>query len=689
MPKQVLVVEDEAIVALDIRHRLESLGYTVMATVARGSDAIAIVEKTYPDLILMDIQIQGDMDGIETATIIQERADVPVIFLTANSDEATLQRAKGSAPMAFLLKPFEDRDLRTAIEIALHRHQQDRLIRQLERRWENTLTSIGDAVIATDCEGLITYMNPVAESVSCFSVKEGLGKPIEDVMALSREETGEEIENPVYGVLRTKDRVDLANGVRLRQPDGTFVPIEDCATPIVDDAGNLDGVVLVFRDVTERRLREKELVAYRENLEELVAKRTIQLERKKRELEDEIAVRKAAEQERFKLQEELAKSERMRSLALLAGGVAHDLNNMLGPMIAYPDLIMERLPVDSSIKTYLIAIKKSATNAKNTVQDLLTLARRGRHDLEPLDLNGVISDYLSGGVFQSIIKDRNDIKVETSVDSTSAVVNGSATQLNKVVMNLCGNAIEAMPDGGTISITTSVEYLEALFGGYDRISPGHYAILRIRDTGIGIPDEDIPRLFEPYFSKKELGRSGTGLGLSVVYGVVKDHDGFYDVFSTVGKGSEFVIYLPVCGKSVEHADCEVMQTKKSAKILVVDDSPEQREMAVELVSALGYDVESVSSGREAVKWLKENNADVLLLDMKMEPDFDGLDTYMEIRKFRQNQRAIIVSGYAATDRVKRMQELGAGEYVSKPYTLADISRAICNELRRVPVSENA
>jgi CheY-like chemotaxis protein len=248
------------------------------------------------------------------------------------------------------------------------------------------------------------------------------------------------------------------------------------------------------------------------------------------------------------------------------------------------------------------------------------------------------------------------------------------------MMNLIINAFEAMPHGGNLRIETFHETLTHLHSGYNQISPGDYVIVKVCDTGMGISQADMARIFEPYYSKKRMGTSGSGLGLSVVYGVVKDHHGFYDILSEVGKGTEFVLYFPVCEDtaigSLQKNDVQV----GTESILVIDDSIEQREYASDVLSGLGYKVSMANNGTDGVRILRERSVDLVMLDMIMEPGFDGLDTYREIIKLRPGQKVIIVSGFAATERVEQAQKLGAGSYVKKPYTREVIAKAIRKEL---------
>ena len=262
----ILIVEDEAIVAADLAGKLRQLGYKVAGITAQGAEAVALAERLSPHLVLMDIQLEGPMDGIETAQAIRDRQDVPVIYLTAHSDAATLSRAKLSGPFGYILKPFDERELATQIELALYKHQAERQLRE-QREWLRvTLTSIGDAVIATDAAGRISFLNPVAESLTGWKAEEAMDRNIPEVFRIVNEQTGQALEDPVARVLRERCAVALANHTGLVTRDGRTVPIEDSAAPILDAAAKVIGAVLVFHDVTEKRRAENALRASEQRL---------------------------------------------------------------------------------------------------------------------------------------------------------------------------------------------------------------------------------------------------------------------------------------------------------------------------------------------------------------------------------------------------------------------------------------
>jgi PAS domain S-box-containing protein len=390
----------------------------------------------------------------------------------------------------------------------------------------------------------------------------------------------------------------------------------------------------------------------------------------------DITERKNAEEQAKVLRSKLERAERMESLGILAGGVAHDLNNILGPLVGYPDLILRKIPEGSPVVRQIGRMAESAQQAADVVQDLLMLARRGRYEMAPTDLNNVVETYLDSQGYHKLVDGKPGVKLQCNFDDNIDKVLGSGVHLSKVVMNLVLNAYEAMPDGGTLTISTSQRHLDALLGGFDKILKGEYVLLCVRDSGHGISPEDLDKVLEPYFTKKKMGTSGSGLGLSVVYGVVKDHKGYYDIFSEIGKGAEFILYFPIAQVADSPEPSCDAEVGGGEKILVIDDSQLQREVTVELLSSLGYVVAAVEHGHAAVDYLRSNRADLIVLDMIMEEGFDGLDTYREIKKTHPEQKAVIISGYSSTDRVREALKIGVRGYVKKPFTCEDIGRAV-------------
>ena len=404
-----------------------------------------------------------------------------------------------------------------------------------------------------------------------------------------------------------------------------------------------------------------------------------------------------AEEENKTLQRKIARAEKMEAIGTLAGGVAHDLNNILTGIVSYPDLLLFQLPEDSPLREPIATIQKTGKKAAAIVQDLLTLARRGVATMEVVRLNSTIQEYLKSPEYEKLRLYHPDVEVETDFGADLRSIMGSPVHLSKVIMNLVSNAAEAMPNGGTIAISTENRYVDSPIGDYDDVREGEYIVLSVADTGIGIAPGDKERIFEPFYTKKVMGRSGTGLGMAVVWGTLKDHRGYIDIRSTEGRGTTFTLYFPVTMRKLDFDEPRPSIESymgNGESILVVDDVEEQRIVASDIFEALGYAVHCVPSGEQAVAHLNQNTADLVILDMVMRPGIDGLETFKRITERRPHQRVIIVSGFSETDRVREAQRLGAGQYIRKPYTMETIAMAARTALdskllESAPVSQSA
>lgn len=388
--------------------------------------------------------------------------------------------------------------------------------------------------------------------------------------------------------------------------------------------------------------------------------------------------------DRKKLENRLLQAQKMEVIGNLAAGISHDLNNILSGLVSYPDLLLLEIPPDSPIRKKVTIIQRSGQKAAAIVQDLMALARRGVTINEVINVNTIIKEYLASPEYDNLKKRHPQTTVELDLQSDLMNIKGSPVHLSKALMNILGNAFEAMPAGGRIHLSASNNYLDASKQAYEVIPEGEYVCLKVADEGVGIDTADLKRVFEPFYTKKKMQRSGTGLGMTVIWATIKDHAGYIDIQSREGEGTCIYLYLPVTR--------EVAKSKERPKlledyvgtehILVVDDIPEQLEIAVNMLSKLGYNVSSVSSGEAAVSFMREHKADLLVLDMIMPGGIDGLETYKHIMEIHPGQKAIIASGYSKSGRVKELQKLGAGAYLQKPYTLEKIGVAIRQELDR-------
>ncbi len=408
-----------------------------------------------------------------------------------------------------------------------------------------------------------------------------------------------------------------------------------------------------------------------------------QVEERTAALEKELVDRAKAEKEKQLLQQKIHRSRKMAALGLLAGGVAHDLNNILAGIIGYPDVMLLDLPEESPLRRPLLSIRDSGERAAAVVADLLTIARGAASDKNVLNLNDLIEDYLQSPEHQNILAHYPDIVVKTTLASDILNISCSESHIRKTLMNLIINGAEATHKG-TLTIGTENRALDRPLAGYDDIIKGEYVVLTITDTGSGIPPQDLEHIFEPFYSKKKMGRSGTGLGLAVVWNSVQDHNGYINVSSS-DKGTCFELYFPISREqaySPEASPTLASLQGNGERILIVDDEENIRTMASHMLDALGYTTTAVSSGEEALSYLKENKADLLLLDMIMDPGINGRETYEKALDLNPDQKALITSGFSESGEVKQAQELGAGRYIKKPYTIEKIGEAVYEELNR-------
>jgi PAS domain S-box-containing protein len=510
----------------------------------------------------------------------------------------------------------------------------EKALRQSEQRYRDLVENLNDVIYAVDTKGVITYISPRIQDLIGYSPGELLGTSIADVVC------AEDRERLIKHYKRVLDNAASSAEGRMLKKTGGIIWVSASGRPIAE-AGEIKGIQGVITDIHQRV---------------------------------------EAQNEKTLLEARLHKAQKMEAIGTLAGGVAHDLNNILGGIVSYPELLMMELPEESPMREALGLIKSSGQKAVTIVQDLLTMARRSVVQMEVLDINALIDDFLSSPEHRKQRHYHPAAALHCELADDLPPVKGSRVHLTKTLMNLVSNALEALPSGdGSITVATSKRCLHGQEEGLAGPPPGNYAVLEVRDTGIGIDETDRERIFEPFFTKKGLGRSGTGLGMAVVWGTVQDHGGHIEVSSAPGKGTRVTIYLP----ATDEVPCEPAAPVPlealrgdGETILVVDDIETQRRIASEILTKLGYRVLTAESGREALEVIKIRPVTLLLLDMIMEPGWDGLTTYQEVLKVNPHQKAIIASGFSETVRVRRALQLGACAYLKKPYSLTEVGQAL-------------
>lgn len=504
---RIMVVEDEGIVAMDIQTSLESLGYAAPDLALSGEEAVELAAVVKPDLILMDIRLGDGMDGIDTAMLIGDALDVPIVYLTAYTDEQSLDRAKMTQPFGYLVKPFAQKELQTTIEMALHKHSMDRQLREREQWLEATLRSIGDGVIATSPEGRIRFMNPAAQDMTGWLEEDALDRDLERVLPLQDAKGGELPVHPGREALATGRPIHESGELSLVSRTGRTHQLEDSAAPIQTLRGSLEGMVMVLRDASRRKAAEK--------IHRL-------------------------EEDRY------SQIQKMDAMGRFAGGIAHDFNNHLSVIMGVSEMLASDLEEEPERKGMLEEIRKACRSSVGLTRQLQAFARKGNFTLRPMDLNEAVRDLEK--LIRRVLGPEFTVRVDLAPRFESILADQAC--LEQVIMNLALNARDSMPRGGTVSISTSLEILsDPTLPFVFPLVPGHYALLKVADTGYGVPPEVRPHLFEPFFTYK-VGSRGAGLGLAMVYGMTKHLRGNLQIYSEPGLGSAFSVYFPVPGSPI-------------------------------------------------------------------------------------------------------------------------------------------
>ena len=498
---KILIVENDRLVARDIRQQLMRIGHNVLNVTGSGEEALVIAHRERPDLVLMDIRLDGEVDGVVAAQQVRDQLGIPVVFLTAHADDETIRRATRADPFGYLLKPFEDSQLRTVIEIALYKHRADRRLFDSERRYAVTLASIGEGVIATDSASRITFMNAIAEELTGWKQSEGLGQPLSEVFRTVDEDSGELIDNSASNAAPPDSVVGQLKNTILLPRDGKARPISDCGSPIVDDRGETTGVVIVFRDMTVRHQLEG---ALRSSMAEL------------------------------------ARANRLTALGELSISIAHEVNQPLMAIVTNAGTCLRWLASDQpnvqEARAAVERIVRDGHRAGDVVASIRALAGKREAAMEVVDLRRIIEEVIA------LMRDdfrNNNIKVTTDLQSDARPILGDRVLLQQVMLNLITNAAEAM---------SNVDHSMRTLLISSRESPNLQVLTSVTDSGQGLPSIDFGRVFESFFTTKA---AGIGVGLSICKSIVDLHNGIIWSEPSEPSGSRFLFSIPIASQEAK------------------------------------------------------------------------------------------------------------------------------------------
>ncbi|HSL01991.1 MAG TPA: PAS domain S-box protein, partial [Nitrospiraceae bacterium] len=484
---RILVLEDDECIATDIQQRLERLGHAVCEVIHSGETLLARAEALRPDLVIMSMSVRTDLSRHESTRRILEQLQIPILYSTMHADPIALQSLTHKEPFCYVRTPLDDQDLHRTITMALYRHQTEIKLRKMERWLTATLNSVGDAVLATDIEGRVTYLNHSAEVMTGWTLPEATGRPVSEIFKTMRGDAHTPVESPVTKVIQEGVILELAEGTLLQRKDGTTLPIDDSAAPIRDEEEHIIGVVIIFRDVSTHR----------------------------------------------RFEQQLRETQKLDSVGQLAGGIAHDFNNLLTVINGSCSLLLKSMASDDPQRARVEMIKEAGDRATVLTHQLLAFGRRQVLVPKILNLNDVVASM--GRLLGEVIGE--DIELLTVLEATAVYVKVDSGQIEQVIMNLVVNSRDAMPRGGKLTITTkNIEIhgqeARADHDGIDRPS----VMLAVSDTGEGMEADVQSHIYDPFFTTKGVGK-GTGLGLSMIYGIVMQSGGRIACSSEIGKGT--------------------------------------------------------------------------------------------------------------------------------------------------------
>lgn len=621
-----MVVEDELIVATNIENQLRKIGYDIIPSVDSGEEAITRAQEAKPDLVLMDIKLSGKIDGIEAAQYLYEHLNIPVVYLTAYLDNETLQRAKITSPYGYILKPFEINKLHTTLEIALHKNEMEKRLRESERRFRTLADYSPVGIFQTDINGKCVYMNQrwyEITGLSPIGIRDDSWKTA--IYPEDRE-----------SVLEAWDKMTRSDGkfaleYRCATPAGKINWVFGYAGPLKNEAGNNTGYIGTITDITAGK----------------------------------------------KLEKKLQTAEKLESIGILAGGIAHDFNNLLSVIVGNISMLKDNNNITNHQAGMLNSMEKAAFQAADLAQKLITFAKGVW-----LHRDKIIFPHLINEVILDSFPHQEsffDFKIPTDL----LPLDGDSHQLKQVFSNLLLNALEAKSN--TQHIIIRAQNIESP-PEYTPLKKGRYVKISIIDHGVGIAQENLGKVFDPYFSTKPRGTGkGMGLGLTICYSIIQKHDGHIHISSKPGKGTTVKVYLPVFqAKNTTNAgaaNAPLHPPPPALNVLLMDDDPIVLNVIQKLIERMGYNGETFAEGQQALDayqkaWQTGHPFDIVILDLINKKGMGGKETLKKILQLNPNAKVVTICGFSdGTDR-DELLALGFCDVLLKPFNLEELKNVL-------------
>lgn len=638
---RILIIEDEAIVARDVRSALEAHGHEVVGIARTKSDAIEQSAEKLPDLVLADIRLQEDYDGTEAAVEIRRRFRLPIIYLTAHSDEKTLERARHAEPFGYILKPFDERELLSLIEISIYRHRmeeevkkRDAEIRLNEARVRSLIDVMSAVVWSTNSRGEISESQRSWQDYTGQSFEDAQGYGwLDKIQDVDRGRT----RNLLFEALRSRSLLQTETRLWNEQSE-IYRHAVIRMVPVLDSDGEISEWVGAIEDVHGQR----------------------------------------------QLEEQIHHTQKLESLGVLAGGIAHDFNNMLQAALGYSDLALSELPKASPTYSYISEIRKVSKQASGLCQQLLAYSGKGLFVDEVFLLSELIEDM------KHLLRVSCSKKIDLSfsLSKTMPYVLGDISQIRQIILNLVINASEAIgEETGEVrlragSMLCSQEFFEDAIVS-DRSFEGPHVFLEVKDSGSGMDKETLNKIFDPFYSTKFTGR---GLGLAAVIGIVRSHKGSLKVSSELGEGTSFLITLPATlrPKKTKRLAKELEKSSdQSFSILLVDDEKPVLRLGRVVLERAKFKVLTAVDGLDCLEVYKQRGGeiDLVILDLTM-PRMSGAEAFEQLRILNPDVKVLMTSGYGESEALNCMDHAPAG-FLKKPYE----APALVNSIRQVLTRE--